>query len=196
MFFVNLSFAEFLMLFTGISALVTTLYLLNRARRKQAVATLKFWVQAQAPIAARQRRRIQQPWSLLLQLLSLALLLLAIAQLRWGSPKLSSRDHVLILDTSSWMGAQSGKGTLLDEATAAARSYVHALPASDRVMLVRADGLATPATGLESDRKKLDAHRQFAPRSRRVEFGTGHLLRHPGAAPAHAADGRDRSGRR
>ena len=36
------------------------------------------------------------------------LLLLAIAQLRFGSPERSSRDHVLILDTSAWMDVRTG----------------------------------------------------------------------------------------
>ena len=44
----------------------------------------------------------------------------------------------------------------MDEARDRARAYVKALPASDRVMLVRADALATPATSFESDRAKLE----------------------------------------
>ena len=63
---------------------------------------------AEKPPVLKHRRKLQQPWSLLLQLLSLLLLLLAIAQLRFGSPSRSSRDHVLILDTSAWMAARIG----------------------------------------------------------------------------------------
>ena len=101
------------------------------------------------------RRKLQQPWSLVLQLVSLLLLLLAIAQLRLGSPALSSRDHVLILDSSAWMGARSGSTSLIDQARSAARTYVKRLPLSDRVMVLRADVLATPATLFESDRSKI-----------------------------------------
>ena len=54
---------------------------------------------------------------------------------------------------SSWMSARSGDRTLLDEAKARARAYVRALPASDRVMVVRADGLPSPATGMDTDRQ-------------------------------------------
>src|SRR3954467_14752467 len=142
MFFLNLSMMEFMALFSAASALVVTLYLLNRSRRKQTVATLRFWVGAEKPTVQKHRRRIQQPLSLILQLLSIALLLLAIAQLRFGSREKSGRDHVLILDTSSWMAARTRTGPLLDQAKVSARSYVRALPASDRVMIVRADGLA------------------------------------------------------
>jgi hypothetical protein len=156
MHFFNLSLLEFAGLLSATSALVVTLYLLNRSRRKQVVATLRFWRAAEQPVLAKRRKRIQQPWSLILQLLSLACLLLAIAQLRLGSPDNSSRDHVVILDTSSWMAAKTGDRTLLDEARLATRRYVRALPANDRVMLIRADGVATPATRLDADREALD----------------------------------------
>lgn len=157
MFFLNLSLPEFLMLFSAASGLVVTLYLLNRSRRKLTVATLRFWKNAERPAISSHRRRIQQPLSLILQLLSIALLLLAIAQLRIGAPDRTSRDHVLILDTSAWMGAHGRRGTLLDEAKASAKAFVRALPSTDRVMLVRADGLATPATSLETDKKTVIA---------------------------------------
>src|SRR5207302_400695 len=130
--------------------------LLDRLRKKQTVATLRFFSALDRVPQYKHRRRLQQPWSLLLQLVSLALLLLAIAQVRIGSPDRYSRDHVLVLDTSAWMGARFGQGRLIDQARASAKAYVKAIPANDRVMLVRADALATPATPFESDRRKLD----------------------------------------
>jgi len=149
-------------MFGSVSALVVALYLLDRSRRKQTVATLRFWVAAEQPTVVARRKKIQQPWSLLLQLLSICLLLLAIAQLRLGSHGATPLDHVLILETSAWMGARSGRTqqgqpqTLMDEARARARGYVRALPAGDRVMLVRADALATPSTGFEANRAKVE----------------------------------------
>ncbi len=156
MYLLNLSFLQFLGVFGGISAFAVALYLLDRSRHRQVVSTLRFWVAAEQPAAAAHRRHIQQPWSLVLQLLSMALLLLAIAQLRWGAPVEAGRDHVLVLDTSAWMAARSGNRTLMDLARDRARQYVRALPARDRVMLVRADALATPATAFEPDRRKLE----------------------------------------
>jgi len=44
----------------------------------------------------------------------------------------------------------------MDEARARARAYARSLPAGDRVMLVRADALATPATGFEANRAKVE----------------------------------------
>ena len=157
MYFLNLSLLQFIAVFGSISAISVALYLLDRSRRKQVVSTLRFWVASEQPTVAARRRRIQQPWSLLLQLVSMGLLLLAIAQLRVGSPALAGRDHVIILDTSSWMAARSGNRTLMATARDRARQYLRALPARDRVMLVRADGLATPATAFEPDHRKVDA---------------------------------------
>jgi len=161
MYFLNLSFLQFVAVFGSISAISVALYLLDRSRRKQVVSTLRFWVAAEEPTVAARRRRIQQPWSLLLQLVSMGLLVLALAQLRVGTPAQVGRDHVIILDTSSWMSARtgsarSGNRTLMDIGRERARQYLHALPGRDRVMLVRADALATPATAFEPDRRKVE----------------------------------------
>jgi hypothetical protein len=152
----NLTIGQFLALFGSVSAVMLALYLLDRSRRRQVVSTLRFWVSAEQPTVVARRRRIQQPISLLLQLASIALLLLAIAQLRVGAPASPPRDHVLILDTSAWMAARTSARTLMDLARERARAYVRAVPARDRIMLVRADALATPATAFELDRKKLE----------------------------------------
>jgi hypothetical protein len=54
------------------------------------------------------------------------------------------------------MAARSGNRTLMDLARQSARQYLRALPAGDRVMLVRADALATPSTAFEPGRKIVD----------------------------------------
>ncbi len=156
MYFLNLSLAQFLGVFGALAAVSVALYLLDRSRRRQVVSTLRFWVAAEQPSVVARRRRIQQPWSLILQLVSMALLLLAVAQLRLGTQQNAGRDHVLILETSAWMAARTGNRTLMDVARQRAWQYVRALPGTDRVMLVRADALATPATVFEPDRRKLE----------------------------------------
>jgi hypothetical protein len=156
-YFLNLSLAQFLTVFGSVAAVSVALYLLDRSRRRQVVSTLRFWVAAAQPAAAARRRHLQQPWSLALQLLGMALLLLAIAQLRLGTPAAAGRDHVLVLDTSAWMAAHSGNRTLMDVARLRAIQYLRSLPRRDRVMLVRADALATPATSFDLDRANLEA---------------------------------------
>ena len=152
----NLSFPELFAIFSSLSAVLVTLYLLDRSRRRQVVATLRFWKSAENVQSMKQKRHIQQPWSLLLQLLSIALLLLAIAQWQWGDRATRIRDHVLILDTSAWMGARTSRGTLMDDARIAALAYLRNLPASDRLMVVRADALATPITSFDTNRSTLE----------------------------------------
>ncbi len=153
--FLNLSIGELLGVAGAISAGVVALYLLDRSKRRQVVATLRFWAPADSRTEMKHRKRIQQPWSLLLQLISLLFLVIALAGPRLGSDE-SGRDHVLIIDTSAWMGARVGRTSLMDEARVAARAYVKALPFRDRVMVVRADALATPVTAFESDRQILE----------------------------------------
>src|ERR1022692_3103791 len=162
MYFLNLSLLQMFTVFGAVSAVSVALYLLDRSRRKQIVSTLRFWVAAEQPAVAARRKHIQQPWSLLLQLLSMAFLLLAIAQLRLGTPARAGRDHVIVLETSAWMSARtglarSGKNTLMDLARDRALRSLHALPSRDRVMLVRADARAPPATAFEPDRRKIEA---------------------------------------
>jgi hypothetical protein len=64
--FLNLGLGELLGLMGAISAGVVALYLLDRSKRKQVVATLRFWSAADVRTQLKHRRRIQQPWSLLL----------------------------------------------------------------------------------------------------------------------------------
>src|SRR2546429_722158 len=111
MYFLNLSLAQFLTVFGAISAVSVALYLLDRSRRKLVVSTLRFWLAAEQPAVAARRRRIQQPLSLLLQLISMALILLAIGQLRVGTPALAGRDHLILLDTPSSMAGRAGQPT-------------------------------------------------------------------------------------
>ncbi|MBI4903183.1 MAG: VWA domain-containing protein [Acidobacteria bacterium] len=175
MFFFNLTAAEFFTLLGGISAFVTLLYLLDRSRKKHLVASLRFFQNTELPTERKHRRRIQQPWSLILQLVGIALLLLAIAQLRIGSKERNSRDHVLLVEASAWMNAKAPSGrSLMTETQNAALRYVRALPSSDRVMVVRADALATPLTGFENNRAKLEAAvRQTQPGTAGLHLGQG-----------------------
>jgi len=135
MFLLNLSLAEFLAIFGAVSGLLVALYLLDRSRQRQTVASLRFWVRAERPAERRSRRkRIQQPLSLLLQILSIACLLLAVAQLRLGSRENSGRDHVLILDVSAWMDARTAKGRLMDEARTMARKLASGPPLAQQAV--------------------------------------------------------------
>jgi hypothetical protein len=159
--FLNLSLAQFLATFGAIAAISVAVYLLDRTRRKLVVSTLRFWVEPGKAAPVTRRNRIQQPLSLLLQLIGMLLLLLAIAEFQFGGRQGARRDHVLVLDTSAWMGALLPKApnrndaTLMDLARANALGWLRAVPTADRVLVVRADALATPATAWETDRRNV-----------------------------------------
>ncbi len=155
----NLTLLEFSAIFAVIGAAVVALYLLDRSRQRLQSATLRFWKMAQSPPRQQRRRRIQQPISLLLQLLGIALLLLAISQLRWTPRNAPPRQHVLLLDVSAASGAKSredGRRTVLAASKAKALAWMKALPAQDKVLLVEAGSLLTPATAFESRRETVE----------------------------------------
>ena len=114
MFFLNLTAGEFFGLLAALGGAITALYLLDRTKRKKIVSTLRFWVDAGRVQDQRSRKRMREPWSLVLQLLGLLLLLLAAAQLQWGSRERRGRDHVLLVDTSAWSAQRLGTESLLD----------------------------------------------------------------------------------
>lgn len=159
MFFLNLSAAEFFTLLGAFGGLITALYLLDQAKRRKVVSTLQFWVHAGGAEQQRARRRIRDPWSLILQLASLLLLLLAISRVEWGSRGRIGRDHVILIDDSSWSGGHiSGNtaGLVIDREKDQARRYLSTLPPNDRVMLIAADSLATPLTRFIANRRELN----------------------------------------
>jgi hypothetical protein len=162
MFLLNLTAVEFFTVLGALGGLIAALYLLDRGKRRRIVSTLQFWTLGEAPRINR-RRRIREPWSLLLQLASLLLLLLAIAQLEWGT-RGRGRDYVLLVDTSAWSAQRQGGGALLEREKRAAERYLAALAPLDRIMLVRVDALTAPVTPFASDRGQLlRALRQLAP---------------------------------
>lgn len=157
--FLNLSVLEFSVLFALGSAILVALYLLDRSRLKLRVATLRFWQAAQLPPSQQRRRRIQQPWSLLMQLLALALLLLAASQVRWGGEKSTPRNHILIVDVSAASGAKSRGDASLDVLSASKRKaagWLKSIAAPDKVLLIEAGALLTPRTTLDNNRPQLE----------------------------------------
>jgi Ca-activated chloride channel family protein len=156
MFFLNLGAGEFFALLGVVGGLVTALYLLDRSRRKRVVSTLRFWTGRGAAQSRRSRYRVQDPWSLLLQLVSFTLLLLAIAQLEWGARERTLRNHVLLLDTSSASGQNTADGTVLDIEKRMVRQYLSRLGPRDRVMLVDAGGLVTPRTAFTGELAEIE----------------------------------------
>ncbi len=155
--FLNLNLLQLLAAAGGISAFVVALYFLDRRRRRVVVSSLRFWHEARVERHPLPQKRIQQPWSLLLQLLGLLALLAALGDIRWTAGSLRALDHVLVLDTSSWMQARDANGLLLDRAKRQAIRWVRSLPPGDRVLLVLSDANPMPAGSFEEDPSMVEA---------------------------------------
>lgn len=118
----------------GLGALAGLLFLLQRLRirhRKVVVPTTLFWRAAAEEAPARTLlERFRHPWAYVLILLICALLWLAFSN---PTPKdqADSTLHVAVLDASAVMTA----GSRYDDAVAALRSHVRALPASQRQVI-------------------------------------------------------------
>lgn len=151
----NLTLGQLLAVLLPAAALITALYFYDRSRRRVLVSTTRFFPPRVAPPVTRRQRKLQQPWSWLLQLLALILLVLAIADWRinFGA---DPRAHILAVDASAAMqGAAANGDSLLSAAQTAAKRYLGALPAGDAVMLLRLDGAPTPLTPFTSERATL-----------------------------------------
>lgn len=164
----NFTLAELFTVLIPLSGILVALYFYDRSRRELVVSTLRFWPRrATYPMTTR-RKKLRQPWSLLLQLLAALLLLLAIADFRFLTGDAPPRRHVVILETSAAMGARNrdavndgavndglAAGTLMDVARRRAVAYLRAIPAADSVMLIRCDANPALAVGFTTDREKL-----------------------------------------
>ncbi len=155
MFFLNFTAGEFLLLFSALAGVVTALYLYDRSKTKKVVSSLRFWAVDLVSAQRASRKRIREPWSFVLQIVSILLLLLAIGQLEWGRGKHRSRKDVLLVDTSAWSSEVVNGQTVLDAEKKIAAQYLKRLPATDRVLLAGVDASAVPATVFTSNRAEL-----------------------------------------
>lgn len=158
----NLSLLQLIAAGGAMAAFVVALYFLDRRRRRVVVSSLRFFSEARAERHPLPQKRIQQPWSLLLQILGLLALLAALADIRWTASSLRALDHVLVIDTSSWMQARDSNGVLLERAKRLAIRYVRSLPPGDRVLLVTSDANPMPAATFEEDFGLVEAAVQSA----------------------------------
>src|ERR1019366_5467588 len=118
------------------------------------VSTLRFWASVQ-PVVQPRRRRLREPWALLAQVLFLLLLILALANLRWGVT-FEGRSVVIVLDTSIWSQMRpAGESPWIDREREEAQRLLNSLPPGDRVLLLPAEADVPPILPFTTNRVAL-----------------------------------------
>ena len=149
-----LSPAEVAAVWAALAALALWLYLHHRRPMRRRVSTLRFWASVQ-PVAQPRRRRLREPWALLAQVLFLLLLILALANPRWGVT-FEGRSVVIVLDTSIWSQVRpAGESPWIDREREEALRLLDSLPPGDRVLLLPAEADAPPILPFTTDRAAL-----------------------------------------
>lgn len=137
---------------TALAGLALWLYLHHRRPQHRKVSTLRFWASVQ-PVSQPKRRRLREPWAFAAQVLFLLLVILALANPRWG-PAFERRSVVIVLDTSIWSRARpEGEPAWIDRERAEALRVLDSLPSGDHVLLLRAEADAPPILPFTTDRE-------------------------------------------
>jgi Ca-activated chloride channel family protein len=149
-----LSPAEVALVWAGLACAALWLYLHHRRPQHRRVSTLRFWASVQ-PVSQPRRRKLREPWAFLAQILFLLLLVLALANPRWG-PESESRSVAMVLDASIWSQTHpAGEPAWIDSERAEALRLLDSLPRGDRVLLLRAEADALPILPFTTDRAAL-----------------------------------------
>ena len=121
----------------GLAAPIVALYILKLRRRREPVSTLLFWEQIfREKQTTSLFQKLKHLLSLLLQLLFLALLVLALARPQFAFMTKSARQMILIVDHSASMNALDGTFSRLESAKQRALQMVDNLRFIDEMMVI------------------------------------------------------------
>ena len=121
----------------GLAAPIIILYILKLRRRREPVSTLMFWDQIfKEKQTTSLFQKLRQFLSILLQLLFLALLVLALAQPQLAFMTKSARQIVLIIDRSASMNALDESISRLESAKQRATRIIDSLRFIDEMMVI------------------------------------------------------------
>jgi hypothetical protein len=148
----GLALAKLAAIFGAVGAVLIVLYILKLRRRRVEVPFARLWAQvAGQKESTALLKRLRRLVSLLLQLVFVALLVLAVGDPRLGVTALAGRSVVLVVDASASMKATDGAPTRMHAARAEARRLVRGLGGADLCMVVRMDGQPGPLTAFTGD---------------------------------------------
>ena len=136
---------------SAVALAIVALYLRRPRKKSLEVSTLLFWRRIfEREPHRRFLGRLRNPFSLLLQLLIFALLLLALARPEEASPR-GSRSMVIALDARARMQAAG----VFDKALITAQDFVSRLGPNDEVAILAAEGPPRIVSPFSSDGKDL-----------------------------------------
>ena len=142
---------EIAAVWTALAASALWLYLHHRRPKHKKVSTLRFWASVQ-PASRPRRRKLREPWAFLAQIIFLLLLVLALANPRWG-PAADARSVAIVFDASiASQTRPAGEPSWIDRERAEALRLLDSLPSDDRVLLLRAEPDAPPSLAFTTDR--------------------------------------------
>ncbi|HKY39809.1 MAG TPA: VWA domain-containing protein [Polyangiaceae bacterium] len=152
----GLPLATLLGIFGAASALVVVFYILKLRRRAVPVPFSRIWDSVLRDKQATELfSKLRRMLSLLLQLLLLALLVLALGDPKPQEDLRAGRHLVLLLDASASMKATDVKPTRLAAAKAEAEKIVRGLGASDRAIVVQMGSVPMPRSSMSGDQTEL-----------------------------------------
>lgn len=139
----------------GLLPLIVLMYLLKLRRIERPVASTYLWrnmvrdVEANAPW-----QRLRYNLLMILQLLFLALLILALARPALPGKGIAAQAAIFIVDTSASMGATDVGPSRIEAAKAQARQLIAGLPANAEVTVIEAGQKARVLTANSRDRRQ------------------------------------------
>jgi len=141
----------------GLLALpVIAFYLLKTRQRRRRVSTLLFWNELQPKVENSPLwRKLRRWFSLLLQLLILALLVLALSQPAFEWEQSSPRRVVVVLDNSASMGAKTRDSTRWESAKSEVLAAIDRLRLTDEMAILTMDNPPLILSGWSSSRRNL-----------------------------------------
>lgn len=171
----------FFLLLLGVLPLIVFLHSLRPKGLKVSTTTLFLWERLlrERSVGSRLGRLLKKNLPLVLQLLSAAILVTALADpslLSWGAPV---GDTVAVVDLSASMKAKGRSGSRFDDARRELLSLIDALPAGQRMMVVGAAATPRLLSPFTEDKKKLsDLARALQPTDGAVQVKEAVLFAH------------------
>jgi hypothetical protein len=157
MIFAGLSLVQLAAIFGAVGFGVLMLYILKLRRRVAAVPFSPLWERIlRDKEATTLFSKLKRLASLLLQLLLLALLVLALGDPRAADSVLAGRTVVVLIDASASMQATDVAPNRLAGAKEEVKKLVRALGGADRMLIAQMDAMVTPLGPLTSDTSSLE----------------------------------------